>query len=470
MPTHDTADTLATRIITEGRRAVAQRVPITRFHIEVPGVEPWSVELASSVARVGSAERGNDVVLTDDAVSRYHFEIVWDERGPRIRDLESTNGTFVDTYQAKDMYLHSGSVITAGRARLTFEAMGREVEEPLFDEDRFGPLVGRSAVMRRLFAVLDQVSPSDATVLVEGETGTGKELVARAIHEHSSRRGGPFVVVDCASMPAGMLQSELFGHRRGAFTGAVSDRTGHIEQADGGTLFLDEVGELPLELQPNLLRALESREVRRLGDGKLTKVDIRVVAATNRDLAREVNRGTFREDLFYRLSVVRLWTPPLRERREDIPLLVEHLVRRALRDDQRRAERVLDRFSPAMLDALEAHPWPGNVRELRNAVERALALGHLDGAKMTMGAQSRHPGRSNDGVGEPVSQRGELEFDVEVHLDRPLVEQRTELLERFERTYLLALLAQHDGKISPAARAAGIDRAYFRRLLKKHGD
>lgn len=463
----DTADTQATRIICEDSRAIAQRVPVTKLHVSTPDAPSMSAEISSSVVRVGSAEQGNDVVISDDTVSRFHFEIVWDERGPRIRDLESTNGTFVDGYQVKDMYLHSGSVIHAGRAQLTFEALGEEVEERLFGEDRFGPLVGRSTSMRRLFAVLDNVAPTDATVLVEGETGTGKELVARALHERSARAGGPFVVVDCASMPSGMLQSELFGHKRGAFTGAVADRAGQVVQANGGTLFLDEIGELPIELQPNLLRVLESREVRMLGDGGTTAVDIRVLAATNRDLAREVNRGTFREDLYYRLSVVRLCIPPLRDRREDIPLLVEHLVRQTLRNDPGRADQVLSRFSPTMLESLKVHPWPGNVRELRNAVERTLALGPSRGQEFGVSDVQAHAKGDS-----PTTPRTDgaytLDLDATIDLDRPLVEQRSELLERFEKSYLTAMVARHDGKIAPAARAAGIDRAYFRRLLKKY--
>ena len=454
---------LFTRIIQDDGRAVARRIPVTRFSIKTPDSPEQVVEISESVVRVGSAESANDIVLDDPTVSRYHFTITWDETGPRLRDLESTNGTFVDEYRAMDIYLCPGAVIRAGRAQLELLDVGREVDEPLYVDDRFGGLVGRSASMRRLFAVLDRVAPTDTTVLVEGETGTGKELVARALHEHSLRAGGPFVVVDCASMPANMLQSELFGHERGAFTGAVGQRIGQVELAHGGTLFLDEIGELPLELQPNLLRVLEGRELRRLGGDHPTHVDIRVVAATNRDLAREVNRGTFREDLFFRLSVVRVAVPTLRERREDIPLLVEHLVGRLLAGDSDRAQQVLRRFSPRALGALDRHPWPGNVRELRNLVERTLALTDLG-----IGAA----GRLDSPVGSPQPS-GEAEnartIDLLVDLARPMIEQRTDMVELFERTYLEAMLTLHDGKVAPAARAAGLDRAYFKRLLKKHG-
>ena len=460
--TRDTA-TFATRIIHDDNRAVARRVPVTRLRVTTPDGTARDVETTGTLVRVGSAEAGNDVVIADPTVSRYHFSITWDDIGPRLRDLDSTNGTFVDGFRVLDLYLTPGAVILAGRAQLELRDGGREVDEPLFHDDRFGPLVGRSVAMRRLFAVLDRVAQSDATVLVEGETGTGKELAARAIHERSRRRGGPFVVVDCASMPPTTLHSELFGHERGAFTGAVARRTGQAELAHGGTLFLDEIGELPFELQPNLLRLLESREVRRLGGDRPARVDIRVVAATNRDLAREVNRGTFREDLFYRISVIRVEVPPLRERRDDIPLLVEHLVRRALRDDPDRASLVLCRLNPRTLGALDPHPWPGNVRELRNLVERSLALADpvADIAVVAQTAARRPRVREAAAAGETL--------EITVDPTRQMVEQRTEIVERFEKIYLASLLRAHDGKVAPAARASGLDRAYLRRLLKKHG-
>ena len=373
--------------------------------------------------------------------------------------LESTNGTCVDGTRVIDVYLTAGATIQAGWSQLVLEEVGRTVEEPLFPEDRYGPLVGRSAPMRRLFSVLEKAAPTEATVLVEGETGTGKELVARALHEHSRRREGPFVVVDCAAMPAETLQSELFGHEQGAFTGATMQRMGQIELAHGGTLFLDEIGELPLELQPNLLRVLEAREIRRLGQGQPTPVDFRVVAATNRNLALEVNRGTFREDLYYRLSIVNVEVPPLRDRRDDVPLLVEHLARRLLKNDPVRASAALRSFTPAALQALGTYRWPGNVRELRNLVERTLALDEL--------ALNQAPA-ADVSEDAPTVMEGAIAFDVSVHLSRPMIEQRGELVERFERTYLAALMSRHNGMIAPASRASGLDRAYLRRLLKKY--
>lgn len=451
--------TFVTRILTDKGRAVVFKIPVTKLRISQQGHAPQVVEVETAVVRVGSAASGNDVVLEDDAVSRYHFTIAWDEHGPRLRDLESTNGTYVDGTRVIDVYLTVGATIQVGRSQLMIEEVGRTVDEPLYAEDRFGPLVGRSAAMRRLFSVLEKAAPTEVTVLVEGETGTGKELVAQALHENSTRREGPFVVVDCAAMPAETLQSELFGHEQGAFTGATGRRLGQIELAHGGTLFLDEIGELPLELQPNLLRVLEAREIRRLGQGHPKPVDLRVVAATNRNLALEVNRGTFREDLYYRLSIVNIEVPPLRDRRDDVPLLVEHLTRRLLKDQPERASAALRSFTPAALQALGNYRWPGNVRELRNLVERTLALDEL--------ALQQAPSVT---VSEdvPALVADVIALDVNVDLSRPMIEQRGELVERFERTYLTALMSCHNGKIAPASRASGLDRAYLRRLLKKY--
>jgi transcriptional regulator with GAF, ATPase, and Fis domain len=454
--------TFITRIISEGGWPVSRRIPVTRLRVTDGSAPSYVVELETPVVRVGSATAGNDVVLDDDAVSRYHLSITWDEVGPRLKDLESTNGTYVDGVRTIEAYLRAGSVLRIGRSELTLEDGGRDVDEQLYEGDRFGPLLGRSAVMRRLFALLARVAPTDMKVLIEGETGTGKELCARAIHEHSRRREGPFVTVDCAAMASGVLQSELFGHERGAYTGATERRIGQVEAASGGTLFLDEIGELPLELQPNLLRVLEANEVRRLGSQRATPIDVRVVAATNRDLAREVNRGTFREDLYYRLSIVHVEVPPLRDRREDLPLLVEHLARKALGVGPGESHDALRRFSPAALSALSGYRWPGNVRELRNVVERTLTLDDL-------AVRHEDPGPARPIVeehdAEPRSAPG-LGFAVDV--EKPMIELRGELIERFERAYLTALMARHDGKIAPASRASGLDRAYLRRLLKKY--
>jgi transcriptional regulator with PAS, ATPase and Fis domain len=288
-------------------------------------------------------------------------------------------------------------------------------------------------------------------VLLEGETGTGKELLAEAIHTRSSRSTGPFIVVDCGALPRDLIASELFGHVRGAFTGALNAKRGLIEEADGGTLFLDEIGELPLDLQPQLLRALEKREVRPIGEVRARKVNLRVVAATNRNLAEQVRAGTFREDLYFRLAVVRAPVPPLRKHREDIPMLVRTFLRQLSRSDFE--------LSPDILSLLMAHDWPGNVRELRNVVERGLSL---DGGDLPIEVAGAVGEATGDAAQHLV---GGMSPDV---LAKPFKEAKGMLVESFEREYLTHLLARHNGNISRAALEAGIDRNYIHRLVKKY--
>ena len=450
-------DLVATRaLIADGR--TARSVRHYRLHVKTADGTTRTEVVTAPLLRMGSRE-GNDLVLPDDAVSRMHLEIFADELGYRLRDLESTNGTFVDGYRAQDLYLRPGSLIRAGDTEVRFEPLDAESTVPASAAERFGPLVGGSLKMRELYSVLERAAPTDATVLVEGETGTGKELVAQAVHQASRRAGGPFVVFDCASVPANLVESELFGHEKGAFTGATDRRVGRLEEADGGTLFMDELGELPLDLQPKLLRALEAREVRPVGGRDTRKVDIRIVAATNRDLAREVNRGSFREDLYYRLAVVRVQLPTLRERREDIRPLVAYVIQRALRDEPARSEQILRSISEENWKRLEAHPWPGNVRELRNVIERTLALSGGDEVRRIDPPTARHAsarGPSAAVLGGPVD------------LERPFVELKQETVAAFEDAYLRGQLDRHGGNISRAAAAAGIDRMYFKRLLKKH--
>src|SRR4051812_46551625 len=308
-----------------GGRATSARLRRCRVEV-VTGADAGLVrDIETSVIRIG-ARRGNDVQLTDSKVSGLHCEIRLDDRGYRLRDLDSTNGTYVSQLRINDIYIQPGTQIALGGTRLKFEPLGESVEVELSDRDRFGSMIGRSVKMRELFARLEKLAASDATVLITGETGTGKELVAESLHDLSPRKDGPFMVLDCGSIPPNLIESELFGHERGAFTGATSSYVGAFERADKGTLFLDEIGELPLAMQPKLLRVLEAHEVRRIGSTTIPSVDIRVVGAPNRDLGVEVNRGRFREDLFYRLAVARVHVPPLRERKDDIPLLIEHIL------------------------------------------------------------------------------------------------------------------------------------------------
>jgi len=384
-----------------------------------------------------------DLRLSDTAVSRRQFEIQLTPEGHVLRDLESTNGTVVEGMRVVQAYLRKGARIEVGRTTLKFTPLGESIELPLSPRESFGEALGRSSAMRQVFAVLERVALTDTTVLLEGETGTGKEVIARAIHHHSPRAGGPFVVVDCGAIPLNLVESELFGHEKGAYTGAEDARAGAFEEAATGTLLLDEVGELPLDVQPKLLRALESREIKRLGANRTTPLDLRVVAATHRDLAEEVRAGRFREDLFYRLAVVRVRLPALRERREDIPLLAKEIARK-VRPDADPASWLGD----GVIAMLLGHHWPGNVRELRNVIERLAALPDM---ALAMDSPS--------GAVPSVSALSELCYH----------DAKTRVLEAFERAYLSALLAREGGVVARAADRAGVPRQTLHRLIRKHG-
>ena len=460
------SEPIVTQILSSEGQPIAQKVRVYRLRVREPSKPPRVERVQQSVARIGT-HPGNDVVLEDDAVSRIHCEIIAEEKGFRLRDLDSTNGTFVAGTRIFDGYLEPGAHIVVGLTEIEFDVLEDQIEVPLAATDRFGPVVGKSPAMRELFAKLQRVAPTDFTVLIQGESGTGKELIAEAIHSASKRAGGPFVVFDCAAIPANLIESELFGHEKGAFTGADTRRQGCLEEADGGTLFLDEVGELPLDLQPKLLRAVEKREVRALGSNRSKRVDVRIVAATNRDLAREVNRGGFRDDLYYRLAVVRLKPPPLRHRVEDIRPLVEHLVQQILRADPSRAAAVLRSISEENWRRLTKHPWRGNVRELRNVIERSLALSESAVPNDIEPASSASV-MPADPMGSEPTDPAETQLKVNVDLERGLLEQKKELVASFERAYLTQMLERHQGNFSRAAESAGIDRMYFKRLLKKY--
>ncbi len=312
----------------------------------------------------------NSLVLTDPTVSRRHAVVEETPGGYVLRDLGSTNGTFLDGVRVREGYLSSGSAIRLGQTEMIFSPLEERVEITRSQHDRFGDLIGASASMREIFSILERVSPTDITVLIQGETGTGKELAAHAIHRHSRRAAAPFVVFDCGAVAPNLIESELFGHEKGAFTDAVKSRQGALELADGGTVFLDEIGELTPSLQPKLLRALDQHEVKRVGAEQPVRVNVRVVAATNRDLEKEVKAGRFREDLYYRLSAVSISLPPLRKRREDIELIASHLLAAVSAG----AGKKLTGLSPEAAAALAAYAWPGTVRELKNVLERASAL------------------------------------------------------------------------------------------------
>jgi transcriptional regulator with GAF, ATPase, and Fis domain len=394
---------------------------------------------------VGSAP-GAQVRIADREVSRLHAELEPTDRGTWVRDLGSRNGTFVDALQVAAALLPDGAHIRVGGTDVVLRYPAEASPIELWPHDRFGGLIGASTPMRELFAQMSRVANADAPVLILGETGTGKELVARAIHDASARASGPFVIVDCAALASSLIEGELFGHARGAFTGAVTARAGSFEAAHGGTIFLDEIGELPLALQPKLLRALESRTIKRLGESDHRPVDARLVAATHRDLRRMVNAGAFREDLYFRVAVLPLVLPPLRARKGDIALLFRHFLA-----GRQPVEPVSERELAEM-------PWLGNVRELRNFVERACAIGAKDELQ-----SSRATGEA------PAGAPAAAEASSPVTFDQPFKEFRERWIDQGEREYLQRLLDRHGRNVPAAAEAAGLDRTYVYRLIRKHG-
>jgi two-component system, NtrC family, response regulator GlrR len=414
-----------------------------RFRLRIEVGEGPHVELVSSEQRVvvGSHPSAN-LVVADSTVSRFHFEIISDGEGHLLRDLGSKNGTEISGLRVREVYLQQRARIQIGRSQLSFALLGESDEFKLHPDTRFGAMIAHSAVMRALFEKLARVAVRDTTLLLEGESGTGKELAARAVHENSPRRDRPFVVVDCASIPRTLIEAELFGHEKGAFTGATHARPGAFVRARSGTIFLDEIGELDLDLQPRLLGALERREVKPIGSSSVVPIDVRVISATNKDLRREVNRKTFREDLYYRVAVACITMPPLRERPEDIPMLIEHFLDQQADRDGRR--HTLDKST---ISQLATRPWPGNLRELRNSVEQIVAFGEEESAPTASGRD------------EPLKSTMSIE---------PFKISKARVIDRFELEYLTNLMAAHDGRITASANTAEVDRVHFLRLLDKH--
>ncbi len=443
---------LTTLLVDETAQATIVRIP--RFALRVVA----SGQLAPADAgklTVGTAE-GVGLALDDKAVSRFHCELEATRDGIVVRDLGSKNGTFVDGLQVREAILTKPAKLVVGRTPLELVLDPTRDPVTIGKERTFGRLVGASVAIRSAFATLARVAPTTAPVLVTGESGTGKELAAHALHEASPRANGPFEIVDCGGLPATLIESELFGHVRGAFTGADRDRPGAFERASGGTLFLDEIGELPLELQPKLLRALGEREFRRLGATETKKSDVRIVCATNRDLRAQVNAGHFRADLYFRLAVIEVRMPPLRERTEDLPLLVSTLLA-AIREE--RGLTTHFELDDEAMEPLRRHPWPGNVRELRNYLEQLVILAvppPLGGGPALGPLGDQEKGAAVDAAVAPL-------------LELPLRRAKELLVDRFEKQYVERLVAASGGNLAEAARRAGIDRVTLWRILRRHG-
>jgi transcriptional regulator with GAF, ATPase, and Fis domain len=406
-------------------------------------------EAAGASVRIGTSPE-NDLVLSDETVSRRHCEVMLTERGIRVTDAGSTNGVMVGSTWVDDATYSSATQLELGDTTISVVPLSETVAREQLEANGFGDLLGRSTKMRELFADLARISATDLSLLIEGETGTGKELVAESVHQNSLRSTGPFVVFDCSAIAPTLAESELFGHERGAFTGAVAPRAGVFEQADGGTIFLDEIGELPRDLQPKLLRVLEKREVRRLGSSKTIPLNVRLIAATNRNLRSEVKRGEFRQDLYYRVAGAHVYVPPLRDRLDDLPLLAESFLASS------QPPRSLTDVPQHVWDMFKAYRWPGNVRELKNAVRRVLVT-----PERALDTDSL-PDLANQAAAALAlaNASGNVE---------PLRVARRNAADAFEKRYVEHVLGRSEGNVTRAAAMAEVSRQVIHKLMTKHG-
>ncbi len=430
-----------------GLRARIDGIASQEYHLVLLNTEAkgQSFPMGKSL-KIGKASE-NDIVLDHPTVSRNHA--VLSRQGDQflVQDQGSTNGTFIEGAQIREGYLKPGAMLEIGDVQLRFQPSIKALDVSPLQEDRLVDLVGKSTPMRQIFALIKRIAPTESTLLLIGETGCGKGAASKTIHKLSTRAQGPFVVFDCASVPDQLIESELFGHEKGSFTGAVSQRKGFLEAADGGTLFIDEIDDLSLELQPKLLRALEDREFRRVGSSNAgIKFDTRVIAASKKDLWEEVQKGRFREDLYFRLSVFTVALPPLRDRKEDIPLLVDTWAVAPLWEKLPEAEQ----------QKVLGHTWPGNVRELRNFVERRKYMADMPELAMDAFLRDYSGPEKVDGEHLPVKYAG------------PFKDCKEELVRGFEREYLTRLLSKAQGNIAKAARDAGLDRKHLYSLLHKY--
>ncbi|HLG18960.1 MAG TPA: sigma 54-interacting transcriptional regulator [Bdellovibrionota bacterium] len=441
-----------TKVIRSGEQPTMLLLPKSKLIVIGPDGGSHDYVIDKGTISIGTSD-GSDLRLNDETVSRNHAEIIKTKDGYLLRDLGSTNGTFVGGLKVKEAYLSASSVIKIGKTRIKFTPLDEQVEIYPSKKTQYGDMIGKSLEMRKIFGILEKVAPTNVTVVVEGETGTGKELIAKAIHQNSRRSRHPFIVFDCGAVAENLIESELFGHERGSFTGATTTRQGAFELADGGTIFLDEIGELSMELQPKLLRALETGEVKRVGADRPKKVDVRVVVATNRHLKDEVKKARFREDLYFRISVVQIQLPPLRKRPEDVPLLIKAFFEGAKHDSNKPD---VHGFSEEAQRLLREYQWPGNVRELKNAIDRAISF--CDGSEIDV----QH-------LPDYIQERS-IVTQAHPAMDGglPFKDAKEKWIEAFERDYLVECLRKNNMNISKAAKQAGIDRKSVQRLLKKY--
>ncbi len=433
-----------TEILYRGNQAVGVTLKGAQF-VGVKGADKGKMFRVNKRKVTIGSSRECDLCLNDPAISRLHAVIETTDEGFLLKDLDSTNGTYYEGLRVRELFLAHRAELQFGNSVYRFEESKERIELAFSKNSHFGEIIGISAKMRELFGLLERIAPTDATIVITGETGTGKGAMARAIHEASRRAQGPFIVCDLPSIPGNLMESELFGHEKGAFTGATQSRLGAFECANGGTIFLDELGELPLELQPKLLRVLEEKEIKPVGSNRTRKVDARVIAATNRNLEEMVAKKLFREDLFYRLNVFQLALPPLRERVEDIPLIAKSFLIK---------NEISPKLAPELSERLTRFSWPGNVRQLRNFIERLVVLGNTEEAiaQITTADYQRFNGEG-----------------WVIDFSEPFKMAKQRLIDRFESEYLRKLLATCRGNVSLAARQAGIDRMYIHRMLKRHG-
>lgn len=438
--------------MTEVLQADVARFPRAKLSVVKGPDKGAEVALEGQTVVVGSDE-SCQLRLMDPSVSRRHMELSGGPGGYRLRDLRSTNGVFIEGVQVLDARLTDKTRFTVGRNELRFEPERSEVQWPLSVHEKFGEVLGKSLVMRRVFALLERAATTESPIVLEGEAGTGKEVLARAIHDRSARREGPFVVVDLGASNEALMESDLFGHD--VSSARPTARPGALEEAEGGTLYLDEVTDLSNALQARLLRALETKEFKRPGQGGMAKIDVRVIASTQKDLDAEVKAGRFREDLSFRLSVFRVRVPPLRERPEDIPQLVRHFESKA---------RSGAPLSDDTVEMLTRHDWPGNVRELRSVLERLAAFPDLGSS-----AIARALGKNLDAAGDENS-GGRLRNEMSQQLlSLPYHEAKDRVLESFEKTYLLEHLKAANGVVTRAAQRAGLPRQSVHRMLRRLG-